>query len=90
MDDPNRRRHIFGEPRHNLEPLVRQYGGGEAAGQSIENAVNAALDSDDLIIDDNGCEQVFDIGGNSVTVSGRVIDGVVHVGTAWIPLKEHD
>ncbi len=91
MDDPNRRRHIFGELRHNLEPLVRQYGGEETAGQAIENAVNAAFDGGDLIIDDNGLyEQVFDISGNSVTVSGRVIDGTVHVGTAWIPLKESD
>jgi len=91
MDDPNRRRHIFGEPRHDLEPLVRQYGSEEAASQAIENAVNAAFDGGDLIIDDNGLyEQVFDISGNSVTVSGRVIDGTVRVGTAWIPLKESD
>lgn len=91
MDDPNRRRHIFGEPRHNLESLVRQYGDEEAAGQVIESAVNAAFDSGHLIIDENGLyEQVFDIGGNSVTVSGRVIDGTVHVGTAWMPLKEYD
>jgi hypothetical protein len=91
MDDPNRRRHIFGEPRHNLEPLVRQYGGEEATGQAIENAVNDAFDGGHLITDDKGVyEQVFDIGGNSVTVSGRVIDGMVHVGTAWIPLKESD
>jgi hypothetical protein len=86
MDDPNRRRHIFGEPRHNLEPLVRQHGSEEAAGEAIENAVNAAFDGGDLIIDDNGrYRQVFDIGGNSVTISGRIIDGTVHVGTAWIP-----
>jgi hypothetical protein len=35
-------------------------------------------------------QQVFDIGGNSVTVRGRVINGTVHVGTAWVPLQEHD
>ena len=87
MDDPNRRRHIFGEPRHNLEPLVRQYGSEEAAGRAIEEAVNAALNNGDLIIDSNGLyKQMFDVGGSSVTVSGRVIDGAVYVGTAWIPL----
>jgi hypothetical protein len=86
MDDPNRRRHIFGEPRHNLEPLVRQYGSEEAAGQAIDDAVNAAFHNGDLAVDDNGLyKQVFDIGGNSVTVTGRVIDGTVHVATAWIP-----
>jgi hypothetical protein len=86
MDDRNRRRHIFGEPRHNLEPLVQQCGGEEAAGQAIENAVKGAFEGGDLIIDDSGIyQQVFDIGGNSVVVSGRVIDGMVHIATAWIP-----
>lgn len=86
MDNPNRRRHIFGEPRHNLEPLIRQCGGEEAAGQAIENAVNAAFEGGDLIIDDNGIyKQVFDTGGNLAVVSGRVIDGTVHIATAWIP-----
>lgn len=91
MDDPNRRHHIFGEPRHNLEPLVRRYGGEEAAGQAIENAVSAAFDGGNLIIDDNGLyKQVFDIGGNSVTVSGRVIGGTVYVASAWITSEEHN
>ena len=85
MDDPNRRHHIFDEPRHNLGPFVRQYGSAEAAGRAIENAVNDALESGSLVIDGDGLyKQVFEIGGNSVTVSGRVIDGRVHVGTAWI------
>lgn len=85
MDDPNRRRHIFGEPRHNLAPLVRQYGSEEAAGEAIENVVDAAFEDGGLVLDDDGLfKQAFDIGGNSVTVSGRVIDGAVHVATAWI------
>jgi len=42
MDDPNRRRHIFGEPRHNLDPLVRQYGGEEAAGKLYDARYRAA------------------------------------------------
>jgi hypothetical protein len=85
MDDPNRRRHIFGEPRHNLAPLVRLYGNEEAAGEAIENAVNAAFDAGDLATDRDGLfKQVFDIGGISVTLSGRVIDGTVHIATAWM------
>ncbi len=85
MDDPNRRHHIFDEPRHNLGPLVRWCGDEEAAGQAIENVVNAAFKDGDLILDGRGVyQQVFDIGGNSVTVSGRVIGGTVHVSTAWI------
>jgi hypothetical protein len=85
MDDANRRYHIFGEPRHNLDPLVRQYGGEEAAGRAIEHAVTDAFHGGILDVDDNGMyKQVFDIGGHSVTVSGRVIGDTVHIGTAWI------
>jgi hypothetical protein len=85
MDDPNRRRHVFGEPRHNLAPLVRQYGNEEAAGEAIQNVVDAAFEDGDLVLDDKGLyKQAFDIGGHSVTVSGRVTDGTVHVATAWM------
>lgn len=86
MDDPNRRNHIFGEPKHNLDTLVRQYGSEETAGRAIVEAVNATFERGNLTVDDNGrYQQVFDVGGNSVTVSGRIIDGAVRVGTAWIP-----
>ncbi len=86
MADPNRRSHIFGEPRHNLDALVRQYGSEEAAGHAIVEAVNAAFENSNLTVDDIGLyKQVFDVGGNPVTVSGRVIGGAVQVGTAWIP-----
>jgi hypothetical protein len=75
----------FHEPRHDLEPLVRQYGNEEAAGQATESAVNAAFNRGYLIMGEGGLyRQVFDIGGNSVTVGGRVVDGAVRVGTAWI------
>lgn len=86
MDDPNRRNHIFGEPRHNLAVLIRHYGSEEAASQAIMDAVNAAHESGNLIVDSGGrYRQGLDVGGHSVMVSGRVIDGVVRVGTAWIP-----
>jgi hypothetical protein len=84
--DANRRRHIFGDPRHNLDGFVRQYGSEEAAGQAIEDAVHAAFESGDLVIDDAGLyKQAFDLGGYSITVSGRVVDGEARVSTAWIP-----
>jgi hypothetical protein len=86
MLDPNRRRHIFGEPRHNLDGLARHYGGEEAAGRAIVEAVANAYSTGNLAVDDDGLfKQVFEIGGNSVTVSGRVVDGVARVATAWIP-----
>jgi hypothetical protein len=87
MDDPNRRHHIFGEPKHNLDPLIRRYGSEEAAAQAIVEAVTTVFESGGLTIDDHGLyEQVFDVDGNSVTVRGRVVDGMARVATAWIPL----
>lgn len=65
MDDPNRRNHIFGEPKHNLDELVRQCGGEEEAGQAIDLAANASFGGGNLITDGRGYfKQAFDIGGN--------------------------
>lgn len=69
-----------------MAPLVRQYGSEEAAGEAIQNAVDAAFEDGDLVLDDDGLfRQTLDIGGTFVTVSGRVIDGTARVATAWIP-----
>jgi hypothetical protein len=85
MNDPNKLHHIFGKPAHGLGPLVRQYGSQQAAGQAIYDVVNSAHQNGSLRSDGVGYyKQLFDIGGNMVTVSGRVVDGIVYVGTAWI------
>jgi len=85
MDEPNRRHHIFGEPRHNLDRLVRLYGDELAAAQAITDAVETAFKSSQLPVDADGLfKQVFDISGVSVTVSGRVVNGIARIGTAWI------
>jgi hypothetical protein len=49
MRNPNKLRHIFANPRHNLGALVRQYGSREAAAQAIQDAVDAALQAGKLI-----------------------------------------
>jgi hypothetical protein len=85
MKGANRRHHIFGFPKHNLDRLVRQYGSEQAAAEAIEAAVDTAFADGRLIIDHRGLyKQVFEVDGNLVNVSGRVIDGVVRIGTAWI------
>jgi hypothetical protein len=87
MDDPNDLHHVFGNPRHNLNQFVRQYGSEELAGQEIDGAVDGAFMSGNLILDDTGLyNQVFDIGGGFVIVSGCVVNGIVRIGTAWSPL----
>jgi hypothetical protein len=85
MDDPNKRHHIFDDPDHNLDVVVRQYGSPEAAGQAIVEAVTAAFRNGSLIVDPLGYyKQILDIGGNWVIVSGKVVNGVPRVGSAWL------
>jgi hypothetical protein len=86
MDEPNRRRHIFGEPRHNSDPLVRECGGEPEAYQAIVDAVDEAFARGDLVVNQRGkYKQAFDIRGHLVTVTGQVVNGIARVGTAWIP-----
>jgi hypothetical protein len=66
MDDPNKWRHIFGNPNHNLDALVRHYGSEEEAARAIVDAVNQARHAGTLSTDNRGVyEQVFDVGGVS-------------------------
>ena len=86
MDDPNKWRHIFGNPNHNLDALVRHYGSEEEAARAIVDAVNQARHAGTLSTDNRGVyEQVFDVGGDPVMVRGRIVNGLVRIGTAWIP-----
>lgn len=86
MDDPNKHNHIFGNPDHNLDGLVRRYGSRDTAGRAITEAVNQAYQAVALIMDALGrYKQIFEVGGNLVTVSGRIVDGVARIGSAWLP-----
>jgi hypothetical protein len=86
MRGPNKLRHIFANRRHNLGPLVRQYGSREAAGLAIQDAVDAALQTGKLTPNARGVfEIILDIGGHPVTVRGVILQGTAQLGTAWIP-----
>ena len=50
----------------------------------MEDEVNKAYQDGRLVTDTYGVyQQVFDVGGYSVVVKGRLINGHVHIGTAW-------
>jgi hypothetical protein len=84
MKDPNKLRHIFGNSNHYLGPLVQHYGSEEAALRAMQDEVNKAYQDGRLVTDTYGVyQQVFDFGGYSVVIKGRVVDGNVHIGTAW-------
>jgi len=81
--------HIFANRRHNLGPLVRQYGSREAAAQAIHNAVDAALQAGELIPNARGVfEAPLEIGGNQVTVRGVILSGTAVLGSAWISARQ--
>ncbi len=85
MDDPNKLHHIFANPDHNLDALVQACGSEEAAGRAIVEAINEAYQNGSLAADALGrYTRVFDVGGYLVTVRGRIVNGVVRVGSAWI------
>jgi hypothetical protein len=85
FDDRNRLHHVFGQPKHNLDGLVRTCGGRERAGQAIIEAVAAAAAVGELVVDERGMySQLFDVAGHLVTISGRIVDGVPRIGDAWI------
>jgi RHS repeat-associated protein len=73
--------HIF-VPKHNLGGLVTKFGSQEAAANAIHAATAAAVQR-------AGTSGVFQmgvqVGGQTVTVTGNVVNGVLKFGNAWIP-----
>ena len=78
--DPNKLNHIFGNPGHNLDPVVQQFGSQTAAYDAIEQAV-----ANNLGTGTGTYTTVVNVGGKSVTVSGAYVNGVPKIGTAFIP-----
>jgi hypothetical protein len=85
MEDRNKLHHIFGNPDHNLDALVDQFGNREVALSAIVEAVDREYRAGSLICDALGrYRQVLEVGGHLVTVGGRIVDSDVRVGSAWI------
>jgi hypothetical protein len=83
--DPNKRIHIFGNPRHNLASLMAEFRDEEAAFGAMQAAVDAALARGELRVDTRGrYRSVVDIGSCRVTVRGAVVDGAARIGSAWM------
>lgn len=75
--DPN------GKPQHKLGQLLSEFGGLQGhAFTAIQEAIQAAAQQ-------QGLQGVFQdvtvqVGSESVTVSGNVINGMVYIGTAYV------
>lgn len=75
----NKLNHVF-DPKHNLEPLVREFGSQEGAMQAIEKAASEQLGSNI-----GGDSQIIQVGQYNVTVTGGSSPAGPQVGNAWIP-----
>lgn len=81
---PNDLHHIFANPRHKLDRLVEQFGSAEAAGQAIQDAVDAAFAAGELVLNGAGVyERTLDVSGIAVTARGTIHRGRPRVGSAW-------
>ena len=78
--DPNKVHHVFGQAKHNLDGVVKTFG-------TPEKAFGALQDATQAVVKNQGIKGVFEttvkVGGETVTVRGNVVDGVVKIGTAF-------
>jgi hypothetical protein len=80
--DANKLRHIFGEARHGLASLVTEFGSETAAFEAIRKATQSAVGSANLT---GIFEITVKVGSQTIIVRGRVIEGIVRIGTAFKP-----
>lgn len=60
-------------------------------GRAIVEAVDREYRAGSLILDTLGrYRQALQVGGHLVTVGGRIVNGAVRVGSAWIPASGTD
>jgi RHS repeat-associated protein len=74
----NKLDHIFAA-KHDLEPLVEQFGSREAAAQEILNGLHGLTPASGTF------EIPITVGEQDVVVRGAVVNGVVKIGTAFTP-----
>jgi len=85
----NKLNHIFGKAEHALDGFVKAQGGQQKAFQAIQSAANKALAEGKLVPGPNGvlpsgnAGPIIDVAGTQIRlIGGRVIDGVVEIGSA--------
>jgi hypothetical protein len=78
--DANKLNHIFGDAGHNLDPLVKEFGSQESAFNALQQATDAAVRQQGLT---GVFETTVQVGDQTVTVRGAVVDGDARIGTAF-------
>lgn len=77
------RGHIFDKAGRGLDSLVAKFGSPEAAYRAVEQATQDMVRQLPLRSDGVFENVLVSVGGTVVQVSGRVIDGVVRIGTSY-------
>ena len=80
----NKANHLFGKAEHNLTRLLNSFGGDKVkALKAITDATKKAVNSSQL---KNGdlYEVTVKVAGENVTVTGRIVNNIVEIGTAYI------
>jgi hypothetical protein len=80
--DANSLHHIFDEPDHGLDRVVTEFGSQESAFEAIAEATRDAVRLQGI----TGKYKIqVEVGGHLVTVKGNVENGIVNIGTVYIP-----
>jgi len=81
--DLNKLYHIFGNAEHNLDGFLKGFAGDQAkAFGAIQSATQQQVTAQGIT---GVFEQVITVDGSQITVRGTVVNGVVQIGTAFIP-----
>jgi hypothetical protein len=81
--DAKKLNHIFGNARHGFDEFLRGFGGDQSkAFGAIQNAAQQEITAQGIT---GVFERAVTVGGSQITVRGTVLDGVVKIGTAFIP-----
>jgi hypothetical protein len=80
--DPNKLHHIFDKPLHNLDRLLQAFGSQQAAYNAVQRAAQDYITAHGLT---GKFEIVINVGGVTVTVRGMVVNGIVRIGTFFVP-----
>jgi hypothetical protein len=80
----NKLNHIFGKQAHNLQGLLGKFGGNQqSAFGAVQSAAQKCLNAKGF---QGGLyKETVNVAGEIITVEGKVIDGVLHVGSFWKP-----
>ena len=82
--DPNKLEHIFGNEQHNLGDFLNSFNGDRTAAYiALLNATQEYIQTNDIT--GTFMNIVVEVNGFFITVRGTVVDGIVKIGTAFIP-----